>query len=47
MKCVYCDKVKPEPTTQVFTEVVEYAQVSYAVCLDCMIDNCEVDRNTL
>jgi hypothetical protein len=37
MKCVYCDEVKPN--AEVFTEVVDYQQVSYAVCHDCLLAN--------
>ena len=50
MKCVYCDKVKPN--SEVITDCVRYAsgevaQFTYAICLDCTIDIWEVDRNTL
>ena len=47
MKCVYCDKVKAYPQVFTDTDPDTAAQVTYAVCPDCMIDNWEVDRNTL
>lgn len=39
MKCVYCDEVKPN--SEVFTDADPDTgtQVSYAVCLDCLISN--------
>ena len=39
MKCIYCEQVKPN--SEVFTDADPdtYAQVSYAVCRDCLLDN--------